>query len=121
MPKAVADTEPVQKDLKTLPEGFVLLKRMSYGAWLHRRDISMKMGMSMDAKDNTGEGTMGLNTEEVTQYEFAMCIVDHNLEDENGGKLNFANGGGGTNRLDPRIGNEISQYIEELHEFDLGN
>jgi hypothetical protein len=48
------------------------------------------------------------------QFEFSNCIVDHNLEDEHGVKLDFTNPMT-LSVLDPKVGEEIEQYIEELN------
>jgi hypothetical protein len=102
MPKAVVDSAAERKDLKSLPGGFVTLKRMSFGAWLHRQDIAMQMTMDMDVKSQKADAGVQMSNEAVTVYEFAQCIVDHNLteDEEETQKLNFGIGGDGvTNAL----------------------
>jgi hypothetical protein len=56
----------------------------------------------------------------VTAYEFQQCIVNHNLQADNDEPLDFSSPFT-LGVLDPKIGNEISEYIRELHEFDSGN
>jgi hypothetical protein len=123
MPKAVVDSAAERKDLKSLLGGFVTLKRMSFGAWLHRQDIAMQMTMDMDVKSQKADAGVQMSNEAVTVYEFAQCIVDHNLteDEEETQKLNFGIGGDGVTKLDPKVGNEVSEYIREMHEVDLGN
>lgn len=48
-------------------------------------------------------------------YEFSRCIVEHNLEDETGAKLDFSNKLAIT-KLDPKIGSEIERLIDELNQ-----
>jgi hypothetical protein len=52
----------------------------------------------------------------VAQYEFQNCLVEHNLEDENGNTLSFPQDMG---RLNPRIGEEISSLIDKLNQFEV--
>lgn len=119
MPRAtVNEEETVRKELKTLPEGFVLLKRLSYGQKLHRRAMVSKMrieGGKGKGKDFAGE--MDLISERATQFDFAHCIVEHNLEDNNERLLNFSSTAD-IARLDPRVGEEIDKYLNELNNFD---
>ena len=118
MPRATADIQStVRKDLKTLPEGFVVLRRMSYGLQLERREM-LKMTMGADKEDG-GEfvGELALASTKITQFEFAYCIVDHNLEDENGRKLQFSNSQD-FRSLDPRIGQEIEKLISDMNNVE---
>ena len=116
MPRAVVTTETVRKELKTCPEGFVELKPMTYGQMVHRRSmLKLSFTSSKNSKDFTGE--MAAANKEITMLEFATCIVDHNLEDENGTKLNLASPVDFA-RLDPRVGQEIEKLISELNNFD---
>jgi len=102
---------------------------MSYGDWLHRGDISMLMQVEMEEKKQRGKASsrtadMKLQNQVVTAYEFSRCIVDHNLTDENDKPLDLSNRRT-LDRLDPKVGNEIGELIDELHkpftEEDEGN
>jgi hypothetical protein len=123
MPRAVVDVTPVKHELKTCPpDGFVTLRRMSYDKWLHRADISMQMQIEMAERENRAKrgqrkGHMDIKQQNqaVTIYEFQNCIVEHNLEDENGTLLDFTKPQT-LARLDTRIGNEIGDLINDLHE-----
>jgi hypothetical protein len=120
MPKAtvnVLDTH--HYDLKSLEGAFVDLRRMPYGKWLKRQEMSLRMELSGTGK-NDAHGELAMANAEVTFFEFKECIADHNLEDDQGNKLNFQTRDA-VMYLDPRVGNEIGQYIMELHEFDLPN
>lgn len=116
MPRATITTESVHYDLKTLEDGFVELRRMSYDKWLSRQEMALRMQFE-GKKGGSVAGEMAMANKAVTQFEFRECIVDHNLEDENGNHLDFRSPAA-LAMLDPRIGNEIGQYIMELHEFD---
>lgn len=122
MPKAVVDTTKNERfELKTLPAsgdeeaGFVVLRRMSYGEFLKRRDMISKMSMKGQGKDT--EAIMEMANEVVTRYEFLTCIVDHNLEDANGTALDFRSSKTFT-QLDPVVGEEIAELIDDYNGFN---
>jgi hypothetical protein len=106
-------TGGVRKDLKSLPGGFVELRQMSYSEMLARRDIVTRLSMSQK-KDND-KIDVELANLAANRFSFAKCIVDHNLEDEFGQKLDFQNTMT-LEVLDPRVGVEIEQYIDELNQ-----
>jgi hypothetical protein len=115
MPVATVNTQDTTRfPLETLEGGYVELRRMSYGEFLKRRDMISKMSFEGDGKDT--KGFMEMAQEKVTQFEFQSCIVDHNLEEEGGKKLDFR-----TTRaiqiLDPRVGEEISEIIDDENKF----
>jgi hypothetical protein len=125
MPRATVDTTPKRYDLESLPEGFVTLRRMPFGDWLHRQELALRLQMQQEMGKRKGQAAdmkaeMQMANKAVTVFEFRKCMVDHNLEDEQGNKLDFS-GPVALEQLDPRVGNEIGQLISELHEFDLGN
>jgi len=116
MPRATANTkETVRKELKTLPEGWVELRRLEYGEFLSRRQMSSAMKIS-GGKGNEFMGEMDLANQAAIEFEFAHCIVDHNLEDENGRQLDFRKPRD-IKRLDPKIGQEIGEYIDEMNQL----
>lgn len=118
MPRATANiTETERKDLKSLPEGYIVVRRLTYGEKLERRAMTsgMKVEASKNSKDFAGE--MQLVNEQATLYDFQRCIVDHNLEDEDGNKLNFSNAAD-IRRLDPRVGEEIDSTLGDLNNFE---
>lgn len=126
MVKATVDIEGIERvDLKTLPEGFVALKRLPYGLVIQRRSM---MRMQVEAGKGRGKGFAGelaLADKDFTLFDFKHCIIDHNLEDETGRKLNFQNEHD-VNKLDPRVGQEIEEAISNLNDLDeeddeLGN
>jgi len=116
MPKAYTTKDTVREELKSCPEGFVVLKRMTYGDKLERQEL-VKMAISLSAgKDAMGE--MAMANKKATYLEFAGCIVEHNLEkDDAGTPFNFKNSAD-VDALDPRVGEEINTLISEMNNFD---
>jgi hypothetical protein len=119
MPRATTSQETQRFDLESAPpDGFVVLKKMSYGDYLKRRDMAMKMGVSGFRKGSGDEKIdIDMIQEAVTLFEFKTCIVDHNLEDDNGRKLSLSEPFD-FNQLDSRIGDEISTLIDTFIKFD---
>lgn len=118
MPRATIDLSTIKHyDLNTCPGGFVELRHMSYGEKLQRQQLALKMQMT-SGKGKDFEGEMQLANAEVTQFEFSKCIVDHNLEDESGRKLNLTNVLD-INKLHPQIGEEIDTYISEMNNYEV--
>jgi hypothetical protein len=121
MPKATVSTELHHRDLKALPEGFVKLKQLSFDQMLERRDKAMKMTMDSTTGDRARPTSSKIEMESAMQwtrfFEFSNCIVEHNLEDDNGAPLNF-NNPMTLKILDPKVGQEIERYIEELNQED---
>jgi hypothetical protein len=116
MPKATVDVESTQKyELKTCPEGFVVLRRMSYGQILQRRMFTKLEVGGSGGKDFRGE--LAMANAKITEFEYAKCIVDHNLEDASGRKLDLTRAAD-FNQLDPKIGQEIEGYITEMNNFE---
>lgn len=119
MPRATASLDPEDKvELKTCPGGFVVLRRLTYGQKLARSEHVGKLTVEMKTKRKGGTtGVMDMMQRASTLYDFKMCIVDHNLEDENGIKLDLTNPQA-IDSLDPRIGEEISSLIDDLNNFE---
>lgn len=112
MPRATVSLEAIRVDLKTCEGGYVDIKQLPYHEMLVRRDRAAKY--SMDQQRDTGRLDIEMLQAMVREYEFAHCIVDHNLEDDQGRKLDFTNAA--TLRiLDPRVGEEIEEAIDKLH------
>lgn len=121
MPRATNNiNDTIRVDLLSCPGGFVVLRRMSYGQRLKRDAMTVDMSMRQQGKERVID--IEAAQEEVTCFEFASCIAEHNLEDEHGNLLRFGEKYAVV-ALDARIGAEISAEIEKLHDFqaDLGN
>jgi hypothetical protein len=108
-------------ELESCIGAFVVVTRLSYGDWLHRQEISadMTFNSSKDKKEDTAT-TIAMMQSRVAEWEFAQCIVEHNLEDENDKLLDFKNPRT-LKTLQPKIGQEISKRISDLHDFEVGN
>jgi hypothetical protein len=117
MPAAVASTQAERKELKSLPGGFVELKRMTYGQKLQRQAETSKMSLRAAAGGKTMEGEIAAMDEKTTLLEFAWCITAHNLTDEQERPLNMSNPFD-VKRLDGRVGEEIQTYISNMNNFE---
>ena len=120
MPIAVNDPNETQKfELKSCPEGYVVLKRLTYGQIVQRRTMmtmSLAMGKKND-KNAEAKGEMALASVEVNNFEYANCVVEHNLEKADGTPLNLKSPVD-LQFLDPRIGQEIELHISEMNNFE---
>lgn len=121
MPKATINTEGVRLALNTCPGGYVLLRQLSFGQMLKRRDMALKYSQEMNPGRVDEVTVMHVNimNEATRRFDFANCIVEHNLEDENGTALNFHNPMT-LDILDPRIAAEIEREMDKmnLQDFD---
>lgn len=118
MPRATANIQDTEKkELKSCPEGYIVVRRLTYGEKLARRAMvsNMKIETQKGKKDFAGE--MQLVNEQATLFDFQNCIIDHNLEDDQGTKLDFGKMAH-VKMLDPRIGEEIDQILSELNNFE---
>jgi hypothetical protein len=117
MPVASARQEiTVRKELKSLPGGYVVLRRMPYGKWLERRALT-KLTINSSKGSKSFQGELAMMDKRVTEMEFQQCIVEHNLEITDGVPFDFALPGS-IDQLDTRIGEEIGTYINEMHDFE---
>lgn len=120
MPRATVNRDSTDKILlKTCPpDGFVVLRRLSYGEYLARQEMSMQMRLVGEGgKGSQSNMDLALLQRKTTEFEFKSCIVDHNLEDENGQPLDFRQSTT-IDKLDPKIGQEISQHVSDLIQFE---
>jgi hypothetical protein len=138
MPIAVSneEVEGERYDLKSAPpDGFVVLKRLSYGQQMLRRGLLSKARMETAATGNRAERRAGakkgttsveleLTNDKVTLFEFANCIVGHNLqyladpEDKSSIALLDFTRPEHVKMLDGRIGTEIDELINDLNDFE---
>src|SRR5882757_10890958 len=135
MPIAVEEFDSVGEryELRSLKGAYVVLKRLSYGQKMLRRGLLSKAKMQTGggnraerrAKSNQGfMAELELMNEKVTLFEFANCIVDHNLEylitpeDKSSvAKLDFTKPEH-VKMLAGRVGEEIDELINDLNEFE---
>jgi len=118
MPRATVDISKTERhELKSCPGGFVVLRPLSYGEFLRRREMAGSMSINAGtAQGKEVEGVIKMAQRVVTEFEFKNCIVDHNLEDENGNMLDFRQPKT-IAQLHPQIGEEIGQYIDGMNQF----
>lgn len=114
MPRATVTTEAHRIELKSCEGGWVDIRQLPYHEMLVRRDRGGKMFF-----DRQDEGKVEIATLQAwaRAYEFEHCIVDHNLENGDGTKLDFRNHDT-LKVLDPRIGAEIEDAIDKLHNVE---
>lgn len=123
MPRATVSQETTRFELKTCPEGFVSLRTLSFHEMNQRQDIVSRMYQEQRVnkrgqkatQEEIVRGYYEIMNVAVTEYEFRNCIVDHNLEDENGNLIDFTRPMQAW-RLDPKIGDEIGRYIDSLNQ-----
>lgn len=121
MPRATANLVPEEKvELKTCTGGFVVLRRLTYGQKLERQSRAAKVSMEVKrSRRQNSRADLDLMQAAATLFDFSHCIVEHNLEDENGQLLNLTNADD-ISRLDPRVGEEIAVLIDDLNNFEEG-
>jgi hypothetical protein len=117
MPVATVSSEPERYDLKSLPDGYVMLRHMSHGEMLHRQDLSMQMQMLADRRTKSASMEVKQMQTAVVQYEFGVSIVSHNLQAPDGRTLDFRNPMDFAN-LDGRVGAEIAAEIDRMHDWE---
>lgn len=118
MPRATVSLDTEHFDLKTIQDGYVELKGMSYGQVVERRAL-MKLSVQMAGKGRNADfkGEMAMASVEIQQFEFRCSVVDHNLTDANDRKLNLKDPVD-FNSLDSKIGQEIEKLIADMNNFD---
>ena len=118
MPRATVTTDTTVAQLRTLDEGYVKVKPLSYGQKKTRADKSASMWAELKERGGLGDRMMlDTITRASTLFDFQNCIVDHNLEDESGNKLNFDNEAT-LDILDPRVGDEIEKVLASINGDD---
>jgi hypothetical protein len=120
MPKATVDMAPQMLSLKSVEGGSITVRPLSYGQKKARADIATRMYSEVDedqgkARDN--RMYMDMLNRATTVYDFSHCILDHNLEDDQGRQLNFGNEAT-LDVLDPRIGTEIENILAKINGDD---
>ena len=119
MPRATLSLAPTRYNLKHCPEGYVELRRMSFGELLASQDLAYQVSVKAN-EQNQDDPELGMNMSQmaVHEYQFKTCIVDHNLEDEQGNKLNFQKVPQHVHMLDPLVGQEIARQIDLMHRLE---
>src|SRR4051812_1158207 len=121
MPKATVDMTPQNFELKSLEGAYIQAKPLSYGQKKERDDASSRMYSEFrenQKKNETNKMFLDSMSRQSTLFAFQHCLVDHNLEDDNGQKLNF-NNDATLDILDPKVGSEIEKILEGLNGDDV--
>lgn len=119
MPRATVSMAPVEYHLKTLPTGWVKLRRMSYGELLTSQDMAYNVSVKQAENGSSGDPEAGINVTQarIFEYQFKICIVDHNLTNASDQKLQFGSPEA-VHMLDSNVGQEINAQIEKMHRWD---
>jgi len=122
MPRATISTDTTRIQLKSCPGGWVDLRQLSWAEMMKRRDVASRMYADVSTKQgvatqDTLRQYMEVVNVAIMEFEFKNCIVDHNLEDDDGNKLDFSNPMA-LQILNPKIGAEIDRHIEDMNQED---
>src|SRR4051812_43867411 len=125
MPVATVVVENRHVDLKSLPEGWVEIKRMNHGEKLLRQDMTSKVKLKGNRKSKDFEGEIDLMRKSVSMWEFANLIVGHNLTayinpevpEEGERPLNLRDPKD-VALIDGKIAEEIDAAISEFNNFE---
>lgn len=125
MPIATVSTEGVRKELTTLPGAYVVIKPLSHGQALYRREMATNQAMDVDTKAGKKQSAkmiIDFVQRASTAYDFRTCIIDHNLEwmppnAQEATKMDFKDESM-LDKLDPRVGGEIEALIDSLNNFE---
>lgn len=126
MPRATANiVEPEKHDLKSLPGGWIVLRRLTYGQKLERKAMASVASAETQGRSRNMKLQMAMVNEQAQLYDFTHCVVEHNLEGDDGNLLNLQDINA-IRSLDPRIGEEIETMMDKMNNFeeddpDLGN
>lgn len=122
MPVANIIKKAERFDLKSCPDAFVVIRRMTYGEKMQRLELSGKMRILSNKKDPDAIGEINMMNKQISLWEFSNLILEHNLEYqevEDGPirPLNFRNSAD-VELLAARIGEEIGTLIDKLNNFE---
>lgn len=130
MPKATVDPSAERFNLKTCPGGYVSLRTLNFHEMEVRKDIMGRVyrEAKVDApgrknrkqpEDEVMRAYFESMNVAVTEFEFRNCITDHNLfvDDAETQLIDFTKPMY-TWKLDPKIGQEISEIITKLTQID---
>jgi hypothetical protein len=79
--------------------------------------MAMEMAMREGGKGQADDMVLKMTQLRVVEFEFRNCIVDHNLDDEAGQKLDFKKPAA-VHSLHPQIGDEINELIDKMNTFE---
>ncbi len=123
------DNKPKRYELKTAPGGYVELRRLPYDEILRRREMATTLSMeqSPGARRNSRQDRKSPSQDEPPQkigielvqlatreFEFAACIVDHNLTID-GVKIDFSRPKMAFKAVSPEVLQEIELILSDLN------
>lgn len=118
MPKAIRSTDTEKHELKSLPGGYVVARKLSYGEKQRRMQIASGQSIHTQARSNgqPDKVDVSINSFDIQQFDFMHCIIEHNLfkDDDERVKFNFRNALDLMD-LDDAIGQEIEAFLDELN------
>lgn len=117
MPIAVVANTTKRYELTTLPEAYVVVRRMTYGEKLIRSGLATKFIVGGSTTEKNFSGQLDIQQEEVAYWDFDHLIVEHNLQDLDERLLNFKNKGD-VKKLDGAVGDEVGRYIDEWNDVE---
>jgi hypothetical protein len=135
VPIATATDVPELVKLKSLPadpsiegpngeQGYVKLRRLTYGEKMAKRAMNSKMTVRSQKGRKDAESIIETFNERSDLYDFANVIVDHNLTDGQGRKLDFRNEKD-VKSLSGQVAEEIQTAMDRINNFEddeeLGN
>ena len=133
MPVVTVDPESYERyELNSAPkdendpndeDGYVFLRPLPYGMKLSRRSKATKMMMRSQPTQSRRQAQQQEQTFEIESmdewavaFDFAYCIGEHNLKANDGKLIDFQkNTHMKIKMLDPRVGSEIEQLIDNLN------
>lgn len=114
----VGDSDNERHELKTAPpDGYVVLRRLSYGESLARDALATKFTVDGSPGSKDFLGDVKIDQEGIAFYDFAHCVVEHNLTDEQGRLLNFKNIVD-IKKISKQVGKEIGDLIDSINNFE---
>jgi hypothetical protein len=117
MPRAVSIGHTVRYELKSVPEGYVVIRRLTHGEKSERQMFNNKLTMKATRGRRDVDSEITLYNAKVDMFNFAHCITEHNLQDADDRLLDFTNPTD-VNKIDGKITEEISTYIDKENNFE---
>jgi len=124
MPRITLQAESKRFNLESLPpDGYIVIRALTYGQALERRQLATRLSMEQAQRNKTkqagGDSKISKMDIDVMQrasreFEFANCIIEHNIEGPDGTTLSF-NSPRTIDLLPKELGEEIEKYLDEMN------
>lgn len=122
MPEVGYSREPEHHDLKSVEGGYVKLRRLPYSEILKRREMGTRLSMEQTSrrgrrqeKEQDQKLSIELMQTITREYEFANCIVDHNLTVD-GVPVDFTQPKLAFQNVNPKVLEEIELLLSDLND-----